>query len=97
MDHETALPSDSPRAVQPPASIPDQSPDWGPPSEEVLDEWRWIYKAGEEGALAQYGGQYVAVFGQKVWESGQDPELLLKYVALKYGLDPERVVVAYVD
>jgi hypothetical protein len=97
MDPETTLQPDPPQAAQPPGTISDQPPDRGPPSEETLDEWRWIYKVGAEGALAEYSGKHIAVFQQKVWESGRDPELLRKYVALKYGLDPERVVVAYID
>jgi hypothetical protein len=97
MDPETTLQPDPAQAAQPPVTLPDQPPDWGPPSDETLGEWRWIYKAGAEGSLAQYSGKHIAVFQQKVWDSGRDPELLLKYVALKFGLDPERVVVAYID
>jgi hypothetical protein len=51
MDPETTLQPDPPPTVQPPVTLPEQPPDWGPLSEETLDEWRWLYKAGAEGAL----------------------------------------------
>jgi hypothetical protein len=97
MDPETTTQTDPPQAAQSPVALPDQPPDWGPPSDDTLDEWRWIYKVGPQGALMQYAGKHIAVFQQKVWESSWDPELLLKYVVLKYGLDPQKVVIAYVD
>jgi hypothetical protein len=65
--------------------------------EAVLDEWRWFAARRAEGAMDQYAGQYVAVQDRKVWEAGRDPELLEKYAVRQHGLDPRRLVIAYVD
>jgi hypothetical protein len=87
--------------ASPPADVPlpsDSEQALGPPvPEEILDEWRWIFQGREEGRFAEYAGQHIAVCGQKVWGSSRDPDLLLEYVALKYQLDPKRVVIAYID
>jgi hypothetical protein len=97
MDSETTLPPTAPGPEASPNVGPGEPPNWGPLPEEILDEWRWIHKGQAEGLFNAYAGKHIAVFQQKVWESSWDPELLLKYVALKYNLDPERVVVAYVN
>jgi hypothetical protein len=68
-----------------------------PIPEEILDSWRWIYQGREEGLFDQYAGKHIAVFDHKVWGSSFDPELLREYVALKYQLDPDRLVIAYID
>lgn len=89
-------PTASPSAEVPPTSETQHTLD-PPVPEEILDEWRWIFKGRNEGWFVPYAGQHIAVYGQKVWGSSRDPELLLEYVALKYNLDPKRVVVAYID
>lgn len=68
-----------------------------PIPEEILDSWRWIHEDAEEGLFAQYAGKHIAVFERKVWGSSYDPDLLREYVALKYQLDPDRLVIAYID
>lgn len=68
-----------------------------PIPEEILDSWRWIFQGREEGSFDQYAGKHIAVFDRKVWGSSFDPELLREYVALKYQLDPDRLVIAYID
>jgi hypothetical protein len=65
--------------------------------EELLDEWRWIYQERQTERFDQYRGQHIAVLGKRVWASGSDPELLRDHVALKYQLDPDRLVIAYID
>lgn len=68
-----------------------------PIPEEILDAWRWIFQGREEGLFDQYAGKHIAVFDRKVWGSSYDPELLREYVALKHHLDPDRLVIAYID
>ncbi len=91
--------------VQPFATPPAEAP---PPSgsqhaldppipEEILDEWRWIFRGREEGLFDAYAGQHIAVCGQKVLASGRDPDLLREEVARAHHIDPERLVVAYID
>lgn len=65
--------------------------------EEILDEWRWIFKGRSEGLFDAYAGQHIAVCGQKVLASGRDPDLLREEVARAHHIDPERLVVAYID
>jgi hypothetical protein len=96
---------DAPPPVSPPTTPPVNIPSsvqteevMNPPiPEEILDSWRWIYKGREEGLFDQYAGKHIAVFDQKVWGSSYDPELLREYVALKHQLDPNRLVIAYID
>jgi hypothetical protein len=77
--------------------VPTGSEDLGPIPEEILDEWRWIMQGREEGLFDQYAGEHIAIYRQKVWGSSTDPVLLREYLALKYHLDPERLVIAYID
>jgi hypothetical protein len=65
--------------------------------EELLDEWQWIYQERQTERFDQYRGQHIAVLGKKAWATGSDAEVLRDHVALKYQLDPDRVVIAYVD
>lgn len=68
-----------------------------PIPEEILDEWRWIFQAREEGLFDQYPGEHVAVYQQKIWGSSLDAKLLREHVALKYQIDPKRLVIVYID
>jgi hypothetical protein len=96
---------DTPPLVSPSADLPLNAPasvqadeSMNPPiPEEILDSWRWIYQGREEGLFDQYAGKHIAVFDRKVWGSSFDPDLLREYVALKYQLDPDRLVIAYID
>ena len=100
---ESSSPVDIPHIVDTGAVPPNtasergaQSP-WGEIPEQILDEWRWIFHGREEGVFDDYPGKHVAVYQQKIWGSSYDPELLREYVALKYQIDPERLVVVYID
>jgi hypothetical protein len=86
----------SPPAEGPPPSDPQHTLD-PPVPEEIIDEWRWIFKGRDEGRFAEYAGQHIAVYGQKVLASGRDPDLLREEVARAHQIDPERLVVAYID
>ncbi|HZV08000.1 MAG TPA: hypothetical protein VE999_23150 [Gemmataceae bacterium] len=68
-----------------------------PIPEEILDSLRWIYLEAEPGSFEQYAGKHIAVFDRKVWGCSYDPDLLREYVALKYQLDPDRLVITYID
>ncbi len=65
--------------------------------EDVLEDWRFVSQGREAGAFDQYAGLHLAVFGQKVLESGPDPVRLRTEVAQKHQLDPDRLVIAYID
>jgi hypothetical protein len=99
MEPETSVPPGDPVPARPPSEVPgeESSPNRAPNPDELLNEWRWIYQQRETEAFRKYRGRHVAVCGQKVWGSSTDPTLLLEHVALKYGLDPRKVVVAYID
>jgi hypothetical protein len=68
-----------------------------PIPEEILDSLRWIYEDAQEGFFEQYAGKHIAVFDRKVWGSSYDPDLLREYVALKYQLDRNRLLITYID
>jgi hypothetical protein len=84
-------------ALNNPSSVQAEETMNPPIPEEILDSLRWIYKDAEEGLFEQYAGKHIAVFDRKVWGSSYDPELLREHVALKYQLDPNRLVIAYID
>ena len=85
---------DTPAA--PPAPANAQS-EWGEIPEEILNEWRWIFRGREEGVFDAYAGKHVAVYQQKIWGSSYDPDLLREYLALKHQIDPEKLVIVYID
>jgi hypothetical protein len=87
----TAPALNAPSAVQAEASMNPPIP------EEILDAWRWIFKGREEGLFDQYAGEHVAVYKQKIWGSSLDSRLLREYVALKFQIDPEQLVIVYID
>src|SRR5437660_7992961 len=65
--------------------------------EQQLDDWRWIFQARSDGSFEPYAGKHVAVLGKKVLGSGLDAELLREHVALTHQVEPNRLVIAYVD
>jgi hypothetical protein len=65
--------------------------------EEVLDDWRWVFKGRQEGLLGQYVGQHIAVVNQRVVASDSDLRRLRRALVEKHHLDPDRVVTAYMD
>jgi hypothetical protein len=87
-----------PTPPQPETGRPDsKAPEPFTIPEEVLDAWRWIAAEREKGTFDEYRGQHIAVLDCKVLGASRDPDLLCKYLALKYNIDPERLVVAYID
>jgi hypothetical protein len=63
----------------------------------VLEDWRFIWEGREKGLFRQYGGQHIAVHQGKVLGSGKDPLDLLHEVVTRYGLEPNRVVLSFMD
>jgi hypothetical protein len=82
-------PSPSPQLSEPDPAHPFE--------EEIIEQWRWIYEERRKGTFDEHAGKFVAVMDKKVYESGRDPDLLMKYVVLKYGLNPERIVIFLAD
>jgi hypothetical protein len=68
-----------------------------PIPEDVLDDWRWIYQERETGRFNQYAGQHIAVYRQQVLGAGRDPVLLAQVLAEKHHLDPNRLVMTYIE
>jgi hypothetical protein len=68
-----------------------------PVPEEILDEWRWIYQERQTDLFVPYGGQHIAVYRQQVLGASRDPLLLRRFLAETHHLDPERLVIFYVD
>lgn len=56
----------------------------------------WGYDQGEKGAFAQYAGKNVAILHKQVVGADPDWGKVREEVALKYGVDPERVVVIWI-
>jgi hypothetical protein len=65
--------------------------------EEVLDAWRWIAEERQKGTFDDYRGQHIAVLDRQLLGAGRDPDLLRELLALKNKIDPERLVIAYID
>jgi hypothetical protein len=65
--------------------------------EAVLADWRWVHQQKATGQFAEYAGMHVAVLDQKVLGASWDPILLRQTLAEKHHLDPQRLVVTYVD
>ena len=80
----------------PPSSATAQS-DLGEFPEDILNEWRWIMAARDRDDFEPYRGQHVAVYQQKIWGRSLDAELLREHLALKYHIDPEKLVIVYID
>lgn len=68
-----------------------------PFDEEELENWRWIYAERKTDRLRPYGGKWIAVYQKKIVESGRDPEMMRKYVALRDGIDPNKITLAFLD
>lgn len=68
-----------------------------PFDEDELENWRWISAERKTRRLEPYAGRFIAVYRKAVVESGSDPQLLRKYVALRDGIDPEQLTIAYMD
>ena len=66
-------------------------------SDAVLADWKWAFTQRESGGFAQYSGRYVAVLKQKDLADGDDPSQLRAHVATTHHVDPERIVVVFVD
>jgi hypothetical protein len=63
----------------------------------VLQDWKAAYAALESGEVEQLRGQFVAVFDRQVIGHGPDQEILRAEMAQSKGVDPERIVIMYVD
>lgn len=68
-----------------------------PLADPVLADWRWVHVEAARGAFAAYQGSHIAVIGQQVVGHGTDQLTLRQETASRLGIDPDRVVVFYVD
>jgi hypothetical protein len=66
-------------------------------SDEVLKDWEWVFAGLNKGHFSQYRGQHIAVVDQHVVASDRDPLRLRETTAAAKGIEPDRIVVTYVD
>jgi len=92
MTQDTTQPAAPAEPAKPPAPAQE-----APIPEAVLDDWRWVNQERGTGRFDEHAGKHVAVLGREVLGSSWDPILLRQYLAEKHGLDPERLVIFYVD
>jgi uncharacterized protein DUF5678 len=96
MEPKPTSPPEPPLSVTATAT-PDQPIDGGPVPDEELNEWRWIFRAREEGGLSEFVGKHIAVVNQKVVASHEDLRRLNAILRDDLHLDPDRVVTALID
>jgi hypothetical protein len=65
--------------------------------QEQFDGWRFIYENWESGIFHPYVDQYVAVYQRKILGSDTHPWHLLTRVAAENGIDPNHIVIAFID
>jgi hypothetical protein len=93
MAKSTRKPSRKPRRAAPAAPADDGLY----PYPEVLEDWSWLFDELKAGRLKPYAGHYVAVFEKRILGSGEDVTQLQRTVAADHHLDPDRLVIMYVD
>jgi hypothetical protein len=76
---------------------PGEEPQRPPLDQEVLEDWRWVFKGREEGRFDEYRGKHIAVVGKKVVGSDDNPMQLRYTLADALGLDRERLVIVYIE
>jgi hypothetical protein len=60
-------------------------------------DWNWAHQQHEAGRLDEFRGEFVAVLQGRVIGHGSDPADLRQRLAGKHAVDPERLVVLYVE
>jgi hypothetical protein len=63
----------------------------------ILGDWKWVRAELEAGRLDAYRGQHLAVVNRAVVAAGPDPWQVRHSAAEALHLDPERVVVYFVE
>jgi hypothetical protein len=89
MSHST-----NPQSAAPPLS---PSPRGAVALSDILGDWKWVWAELEAGWLDAYRGQHVAVVERAVVAAGPDPWEVRRSAAEALHLDPERVVVYFVE
>jgi len=102
MDPEVNLPPQAQASPpEPPPNLDedlDEGPvDWPPPPEEEIEQWRWIYQGYEDKSLLPYVGQHIAVVNKQVIASHPSAWVLHDILRKEFHLDPDRVVIAFID
>jgi hypothetical protein len=62
----------------------------------VLEDFKWAFEQLQTGNLKPYQGQHVAIVNRQILGSGNSVTLL-DSVCAEHHLDPERVIVMFVD
>ena len=91
MTEELTRPATQPETARPPA------PGVADPRPEVLEDWKWVYEQMRTGGFERYRGQHIAVAGKKVLASASNPMSLREATAKEHHLDPNRLVLFYVE
>jgi hypothetical protein len=63
----------------------------------LLDDWWWMAQERAQGRFDEYRGQHIAVLGRKVVGADRNPMRLRSAMAAALNVDPERLVIAYID
>jgi hypothetical protein len=67
------------------------------PQNEIIDDWNWAYAEYPTGRLDAYLGQQIAIVNGRILGAGEISVNLRESVATENHLDPESVVILYVD
>ncbi len=62
-----------------------------------LADRKWLNEEYNRGTWDTHAGQYIAVAHRHLIATGPDPLLLREQAAARSGVDPDRIVIAYVE
>jgi hypothetical protein len=90
----------TPPPAAPPAPAPDDGVDrlqLSPEGWEMLADWKWVDQEYNAGRWEPYRGEYIAVVRKQLVGHGPDLLKLREDVSRETGIQPDRIVTAYVE
>ena len=96
MTHQSTETAHADGSARPPP-VDRNGPDGYMVSDELLQDWLWVYENMGKGLFDTHRGQHIAVVGRRVLASGRDPLQLRERTAVEQNLNPERIAIVYVD
>jgi hypothetical protein len=67
------------------------------PYPEILADWQWLFSEVATKQFDPYRGHFVAVFEKKILGGGDDEPQLRQAIAAQHNLDPDRLVIMFVE
>jgi hypothetical protein len=67
------------------------------PYPEILADWQWLFSEVATKQFDPHRGRHVAVFEKKILGSGKDEPQLRQDIAAQHNLDPDRLVIMFVE